>query len=431
MYRITNLMLLLIGTLFILPASAVMQASGSPQNSDNDDNGGGSSSSDDGGGGGGSSSSDTSNDGSSSSSSDNSDKSGTDSSMDNNDDKSGDDSMSMDNNDDKSGTWSEEKSNNALDSKSMDNNDAMGSGSMDNNDAMDGMSMDNNDDKSGTWSEEKSNNALNPGPTMTNDALNPQSAEQPTVTTGPLRPQTTGGPDVTNNALNPQSAGGPTVTNDALNLGSTGTNDALNPLSSGPTGTTGTNSAFRLESNITGNTTQDAEFINSNLAWHNRERALFGLPSLVWNATLAADAKAWAEYLGGGNTGGRMIHCIELPQQIWEQIEECKHHEGENIAMYAFLPTAAPISTAPKYMEDYVMSDKPSGHYLQVVAQSATSMGCGVARNTAPMVNPFGGDPWPPNSTNIISCRFYPPMTASDSTYLVNASPMFAFLKPQ
>jgi uncharacterized protein YkwD len=103
-----------------------MHASGSPQNSD--------------GGGGGSSS-------------DNSDESDNDS--------------SMDSNDDKSDTWSMEKSNNAMDSGSMDNNDAMDSGSMDNNDAMDSGSM------------EKSNDALSPpstgGPTGINNALRVES----------------------------------------------------------------------------------------------------------------------------------------------------------------------------------------------------------------------------------------------------------------
>jgi len=63
MYRITNLLLVLIVTLlFVLPTSAIMYASGSPQD--------------------------------------------------------GDDGGSMDNNDDESDTWSMDKSNNALDSKS-------------------------------------------------------------------------------------------------------------------------------------------------------------------------------------------------------------------------------------------------------------------------------------------------------------------------
>ncbi len=82
MYRITNLLLLLIITLFILPTSAIMHAGGSPQNSDND----GGSSSDN---------TDEMDDGST----DNTDESGNDSSMD----------SSMENNDDESDTRSMEK----------------------------------------------------------------------------------------------------------------------------------------------------------------------------------------------------------------------------------------------------------------------------------------------------------------------------------
>ena len=101
---------------------------------------------------------------------------------------------------------------------------------------------------------------------------------------------------------------------------------------------------FRIE-NTTGNVTQpNADFINTILAIHNRERTLLGLPPLVWNNTLATDAKAWAEYIAAGNTGGKMIHCIELPQQIWEQIEECTHNEGENISVLWGIPDPPPPS---------------------------------------------------------------------------------------
>ena len=60
------------------------------------------------------------------------------------------------------------------------------------------------------------------------------------------------------------------------------------------------NAPTSQQSNTTGNAS--AGFVNSILEIHNRERAEAhpGAPPLVWNNTLAADAKTWAEYLGAG-----------------------------------------------------------------------------------------------------------------------------------
>ncbi|MGA9152857.1 MAG: CAP domain-containing protein [Candidatus Nitrosopolaris sp.] len=66
------------------------------------------------------------------------------------------------------------------------------------------------------------------------------------------------------------------------------------------------NAGNAQESNSTGNA--QADFVNSILAAHNRERAAVGVPPLVWNDTLAAHAKAWVEYLAAGKTGGKMYH---------------------------------------------------------------------------------------------------------------------------
>ena len=81
-----------------------------------------------------------------------------------------------------------------------------------------------------------------------------------------------------NNATSPSVS----ATNNATPPSVSATNNATSP--SVPTA-----------SNNTGNAS--ADFVNSILAVHNRERAAVGVQPLVWNNTLAAGAKAWAENL--------------------------------------------------------------------------------------------------------------------------------------
>jgi hypothetical protein len=340
MYRITNLLLVLIITLlFVLPTSAIMYASASPQNSDDDGGGGGDSSS-----------------------SDNSDESDDSGSMDNNDDAM--DTMSMD---DESDAWSMEKSNNALDSESMDNNDdAMDTMSMD--DESDTMSMDDEsdtmsmDDESDTMSM-KSNNALSsvvtsvattPLNPFTNDALNPQS---------------TGGPAVTNDALNPQSTGGPAVTNKALRVESNSTNSTV------PTTSTA--------SNNTGN--ESADFVNAILGIHNRERAAVNasgsVPALVWNDKLAAGAKAWAEHLA---TTGLREHSPGVSENIaWGGT--CYGYPGE--PGFSCTPYTVVVMQEGWVHEKVnwngtyykCASQHECGHYTQMIENAHKQVGCGIA----------------------------------------------------
>jgi cytoskeletal protein RodZ len=72
-------------------------------------------------------------------------------------------------------------------------------------------------------------------------------------------------------------------------------------------------------SNSTGNMSR-ADFVNGMLAVHNRERAAFGSPPLVWSDKLAAESKVWAEHV---ETTGHMVHA-PLPACC----------EGEGIAGY-------------------------------------------------------------------------------------------------
>jgi hypothetical protein len=167
-----------------------------------------------------------------------------------------------------------------------------------------------------------------------------------------------------------------------------------------PTNTTGFGQQ-QQPTNNTGNTTQQsADFVKTILEIHNRERAVFKLSPLVWNDTAAAHAKAWVEYLGAGKAGGKIVHCIEV--KGWEQIEACTHHEGENIAAnWPGSPAGNQSKLAQALTEDLV-SDKPTGHYLQFVSRVTKSVGCGMITN-GNLTAYYNG------TSNILSCRYYPP----------------------
>ena len=169
----------------------------------------------------------------------------------------------------------------------------------------------------------------------------------------------------------------------------------------------------RQESNNTGNATSpsgstasnntgndSADFINAILKIHNDERAEFKLPPLVWNATAAAHAKAWVEYLGAGKAGGKMVHCIEVPG--WEQIEACTHHEGENIAFSAPGSPAENQTKLAQVLTEVWVHEKPTGHYLQLVSRVTKSVGCGMITN-GNLTALYNGE------SAILSCRYYPP----------------------
>jgi pathogenesis-related protein 1 len=373
--QITNLLLLLIVTSLLLPATGIMYASGSPENSDESADGDSTESSEE-------SDSGSMDDESDSGSMDDESDSG---SM---DDES--DSGSMD---DESDAWSMEKSNNALDSGSMD--DASGDGSM--------------DDESDAWSMEKSNNALAPGttetsgepdsvPTGTNDALTPLTPG-PTGSNNALNPLGTT-PAETDNALSPLSIGGPP-----------GTNDALSPLSSG----------FRIESNNTGNVQENSntgvcsagnvcfsggELAETILELINKARAEVGVPPLTWNNTLAAHAQTYADYL---EVTGKNEH----PSAEWvakyptgPEGENLYSQEGGDLSQTSLAQAAFKFwySEQANYNGQPIGSETPGeiiGHYTQMVWKGTTQVGCAAVTGQE---NPINGLP-----TARLSCRFTPP----------------------
>jgi len=129
-------------------------------------------------------------------------------------------------------------------------------------------------------------------------------------------------------------------------------------------------------SNNTGNATGvDA---NSILAVYNRERAAAGVPLYFWNDTLAAHAQTWVDYLAAGKTGGKLVHCTELPG--YQQIEECSSWNEDSAEALAM---TWPGRADPVYMiEATWMQEKPGGHYLGIVTTDWKSFGCGFATST-------------------------------------------------
>jgi Cysteine-rich secretory protein family len=120
------------------------------------------------------------------------------------------------------------------------------------------------------------------------------------------------------------------------------------------------------------------DFSAAVLAVHNRERAQYGVPPLVWDAQLAADAAPYARRLAAA---GRLEHspAAERPGQ------------GENLASgtagtYAAADLAA-LWAAER--SEFVRGTFPNvsrtgdwhavGHYSAMVWRTTTSVGCATA----------------------------------------------------
>jgi len=140
------------------------------------------------------------------------------------------------------------------------------------------------------------------------------------------------------------------------------------------------------------------------LAGHNRERAALGIAPLVWSNELASRAQAWVNY---NLAQGTLTHCNLVPGN--QQIEPCKYDDGENgaarnhCAGYDVYPNGTKICDVwklpPAQMQEGWFAENPTGHWLQTVSKTATSIGC--AYGTGPSHD--GGD------RDIMYCRYSPP----------------------
>lgn len=116
------------------------------------------------------------------------------------------------------------------------------------------------------------------------------------------------------------------------------------------------------------------------LAAHNRERLALGVPALVWDTSLAADAKLWADALA---TTGRFQHSPADPAD--------PNVPGEN------LWAGTPNAWSPEEMVGYWVAEKRDykpgpipavsrsgdfekvGHYTQVIWRKTRKVGCALA----------------------------------------------------
>jgi hypothetical protein len=136
----------------------------------------------------------------------------------------------------------------------------------------------------------------------------------------------------------------------------------------------------------------DATAQNTILTMHNDARRAVNVPPATWSDSLATDAQAWADYVASLNL--RPYRPPDLgqfpPHATWEQR---KSSQGENLAWGA--RGAFPVSTFVQGWIDERSNCLPGcqipadgslgpqgaafGHYTQIVWNTATQIGCGIA----------------------------------------------------
>jgi pathogenesis-related protein 1 len=135
-----------------------------------------------------------------------------------------------------------------------------------------------------------------------------------------------------------------------------------------------------------------ADFVNTILQIHNRERAAVRVPDLVWSNKLAADAKTYAEYLA---TTGKFEH----PSAEWVAAHPTGP-EGENLAARSPQNPNELAQMAEGWVaEKNNYHGEPGdfngvGHYTQMVWNTTKAVGCATASG--------GG-------RDILDCRYSPP----------------------
>ena len=130
---------------------------------------------------------------------------------------------------------------------------------------------------------------------------------------------------------------------------------------------------------LLGGTAVRADFNARLLAAHNAARVKIGVPPLKWNATLAADARVWANELAAT---GRFEHSPDAPGE---------EPQGENL--WAGTPRAfSPESMVGLWVAekaDYRAGVFPNnsrsgnvenvGHYTQLIWRDTRQVGCATA----------------------------------------------------
>ena len=199
----------------------------------------------------------------------------------------------------------------------------------------------------------------------------------------------------TDNSGSSSNGGGTTTTTD--NSGSSSTGRSAGNSATLPTASTGSNNTRNAYCPTCNNDIYNGggDLKSMVLAAHNRERAAVGVPPLVWNDTLAADAKTYAEHLA---TTGKSDH----PSAEWVTAHPMSP-EGENIAGRYGTPSTVSMAQEMQgwIAEKNVFQGLPSatgdnvvGHYTQMVWKGTTQVGCATAAS---------------NNYDVLVCRYTPP----------------------
>lgn len=120
------------------------------------------------------------------------------------------------------------------------------------------------------------------------------------------------------------------------------------------------------------------DFAKSVLDAHNRARIVLGVPPLVWDASLAADAAIWAKHLADT---GRFEHAPY----------DARRGEGENLwegTAGGFAPGEMIGAWAAEkaYFDGGafnagITNNHVTGHYTQMIWRTTKAVGCALATN--------------------------------------------------
>ncbi|MFL6481864.1 MAG: CAP domain-containing protein, partial [Nitrososphaera sp.] len=137
----------------------------------------------------------------------------------------------------------------------------------------------------------------------------------------------------------------------------------------------------------------DATSQNTILTMHNDARRAVNVPPATWSESLARDAQAWADYIASLNLdlqrcyNGDRTQCP--PHATWQQ----RNSQGENLAwgtrgafpvarhVQGWLDEAPNCPPGCMIPADGSLGVYPRvyGHYTQIVWNTATQIGCGMA----------------------------------------------------
>jgi pathogenesis-related protein 1 len=109
--------------------------------------------------------------------------------------------------------------------------------------------------------------------------------------------------------------------------------------------------------------------IQATLDAHNQWRNKYGVPALVWDASLATDAQTWADQMASSGS-----------------FDHSQNGHGENIFMSSAASTPQAVvdswgSEEPNYDigSDTCAPGQECGHFTQLIWRTTTKVGCGRA----------------------------------------------------